>query len=275
MVKMIALDLDGTLMYTDHLTVTEGNRNALKFAHEKGAKIAVATGRTLAIIDGVFQQAPEIDYIMYSNGAGVFDRRSNEIICKSFMSFDFCGDILKTLLTEYEAFIELYIDGVDYIDAKRIKYFDGNEILPKEFLEKLTVQMTAVDDLYETARGKEIEKLTIYIPDKKEFGRAWNWLSGIDGIELASSLPISMEFTKKGVNKGYALDAMCKALGITADECMAFGDAGNDCEMLKYSRYSFAMENATEECKASAKYLTKSNGEDGVAHGIMQIMRKN
>ena len=80
MIKMIALDLDGTLMYTDHLTVTDGNKNALKYAHDKGSKIAVATGRTLAIIDGVFQQVPEIDYIIYSNGAGVWDRNKNEII---------------------------------------------------------------------------------------------------------------------------------------------------------------------------------------------------
>lgn len=272
MVKMIALDLDGTLMYTDHLTVTDGNKNALKYAHDKGSKIAVATGRTLAIIDGVFQQVPEIDYIIYSNGAGVWDRNKNEIIYKNFMSFDFCKDILKTLLTEYKAFIEVYIDGIDYIDPARTEYFADNDILPKEFLDTLALQMTAVDDLYEIARGKEIEKLTVYIPDKNEYERAWNWLSSIDGLELASSLPISMEFTKSGVNKGTALDGMCKALGITADECMAFGDAGNDCEMLEYARYSFAMANGSEECKKSAKYETKSNGEDGVAYGIMKII---
>ena len=53
MIRLIALDLDGTLMYTDHITVTEENRAALKKAHEKGASLAVATGRTLAIIGDV------------------------------------------------------------------------------------------------------------------------------------------------------------------------------------------------------------------------------
>ena len=69
MIKMIALDLDGTLMYTDHMTVTENNRRALKHAHEHGSKIAISTGRTLAIIGDVCEQVPEIDYIMFSNGA--------------------------------------------------------------------------------------------------------------------------------------------------------------------------------------------------------------
>lgn len=62
-------------------------------------------------------------------------------------------------------------------------------------------------------------------------------------------MPVSMEFTAKGVNKGTAINGMCNVLGITADECMAFGDAGNDCEMLKYCKYSFAMANGTDECK--------------------------
>ena len=270
MIKMIALDLDGTLMYTDHMTVTENNRRALRHAHEHGSKIAISTGRTLAIIGDVCEQVPEIDYIMYSNGAGVQDRKTGEIIYKNFMSYDFCRDILERL-DSLPAFIEVYIDGVDYVQPDKSKYF-GGDILPKEFIERLTEQMTPVDSLLETAKGREIEKITIYIPDKDEFNRTWNMLKATEGIQLASSLPISMEITKAGVNKGAALDGMCKALGITADECMAFGDAGNDCDMLEYAKYSFAMANGTQECKQSAKYETKSNAEDGVAYGIMQFV---
>lgn len=270
MIKMIALDLDGTLMFTDHTTVTQANRKALKSAHDKGARLTISTGRTLAIIGDVCEQVPEIDYIMYSNGAGVFDRKTGEVIYKNFMSYDFCRDILKWLDT-LPAFIEVYIDGVDYVQPDKAKYF-GGDILPKEFIEKLTEQMTSVDSLLEIAKDREIEKITIYIPDKEEFDKAWNMLEATEGIQLASSLPISMEITKIGVNKGAALDGMCKALGITADECMAFGDAGNDCEMLEYAKYSFAMANGTQECKNSAKYETKSNAEDGVAHGIMRFI---
>lgn len=272
MIKMIALDLDGTLMYTDHTTVTQANKKALKSAHDKGAKLAISTGRTLAIIGDVCEQVPEIDYIIYSNGAGVQDRKTGEVIYKNFMSPDFCRDILKKLDT-LPAFIEVYIDGVDYVQPDKAKYF-GGDILPKEFIEKLTQQMTSVDSLLDASKDKEIEKITIYIPDKDEYRKTWDMLKAIEGIQLASSLPISMEITKSGVNKGAALDGMCKALGIKAEECMAFGDAGNDCEMLEYAKYSFAMANGTQECKQSAKYETKSNAEDGVAYGIMHCLRQ-
>jgi hydroxymethylpyrimidine pyrophosphatase-like HAD family hydrolase len=49
---------------------------------------------------------------------------------------------------------------------------------------------------------------------------------------------------------------------------MSFGDAENDCPMLDFAKYSFAMENGTDECKAHAKFVTKSNAEDGVAVAV-------
>jgi Cof subfamily protein (haloacid dehalogenase superfamily) len=148
----------------------------------------------------------------------------------------------------------------------------GADFLPKEFLEKLSEQMTPIDDIIEFTKGKEIEKVTVYATDKNDFNTLWNELSKNDEICLASSMPVSMEFTAKGVNKGSAINGMCKVLGITADECMAFGDAGNDCEMLKYCKYSFAMANGTDECKKSAKYKTLSNAENGVAAGINRFI---
>ena len=81
MVKLIALDLDGTLTSADHMTVTQKTRDALKRAHDAGAKISIATGRTVAIIGDICQQVPEIDYVIYSNVAGVLDRRNQKILC--------------------------------------------------------------------------------------------------------------------------------------------------------------------------------------------------
>ena len=60
MIKLIATDLDGTLMAPDHLTVTDRTYNALKKAHDKGIKIAVATGRPMTLIDNVISQVPSL-----------------------------------------------------------------------------------------------------------------------------------------------------------------------------------------------------------------------
>ncbi|HBA94166.1 MAG TPA: Cof-type HAD-IIB family hydrolase [Ruminococcaceae bacterium] len=270
MIKLIALDLDGTLMYTDHITVTDGNRQALKRAHDKGVKIAISTGRTLAIVGDICEQVPEIDYIIYSNGASVYDRNQKKNIYTRPMDYDTCAPMLKKCI-EMSDFVEVYIDGTDYISKDKAESF-GADFLPKEFAEKLAEQMTPVDDLMAVSQGKEIEKITVYIKDDEKRSELWNELKSRKELYVASSMPVSMEFTAQGVNKGTALDGMCKVLGITDENCMAFGDAGNDCEMLEFAKYSFAMANATQKCKKSAKYDTLSNAEDGVAHGINRFI---
>ena len=58
--------------------------------------------------------------------------------------------------------------------------------------------------------------------------------------------------------------------GLSPDNLMAFGDGGNDIEMLKLAKYSYAMDNASPDAKEAAKYLAKSNNEDGVLDAIIE-----
>lgn len=270
MIKLIALDMDGTLMSPDHITVSDENRKALKEAHQKGAKISIATGRTLAIIGDVCEQVPEIDYIIYSNGAGVLDRKAQQNIYQNLMTWDFCKDIIEYLDT-LPIFLEIYVDGMSYVQESKAVYFkDG--VLPQEFIDKLLSQMTVVESLIETIKDKNIEKISIYTNNENDFQMLWDRFRMTKGIYLASALPLSMEITKSGVDKGAALKGMCETLVIKPSETMAFGDAGNDIPMLEFADYSFAMANGTEECKRAAKFQTISNGQDGVAYGIRQFI---
>lgn len=270
MIKLIALDMDGTLMSPDHITVSEENKQALKEAHDKGAKISIATGRTLAIIGDVCQQVPEVDYIIYSNGAGVLDRRAQQNIYQNLMTWDFCKDIIEYLDT-LPIFLEIYVDGMSYVQESKAIYFkDG--VLPQEFIDTLMGQMTVVDSLIDTIKGKNIEKISIYTNNESDFTVLWDKFKTTKDIYLASALPLSMEITKAGVDKGAALKGMCDALSISPDEVMSFGDAGNDIPMLEFAKYSFAMENGSEECKRAAKFQTKSNAHHGVAYGIKQYV---
>lgn len=78
-IKLIATDLDGTLMAPDHLTVTKRTYDALKSSHDKGIRLAVATGRSMVLIDNVISQVPFVDYIIYSNGACVYDKNEEKL----------------------------------------------------------------------------------------------------------------------------------------------------------------------------------------------------
>lgn len=266
MIKLIALDLDGTLMSADHLTVSEENRKALKLAHEMGAKIAIATGRTLAIIGDVCDQVPEVDYIICSNGAVVVDRKTKKPIFKNCMSWDKCAPLLN-YLDKQPAFVEVYIDGKDYVQENKAHYFES-DVLPKEFTDSLLDKMEITQELIPAVMGKEIEKVSVYINDKNKYKEVYAELESDKTLCVASALRNSIEFTNADANKGTAMAGMCDYLGITAEECMAFGDAGNDREMLKFAHFSYAMENGTDECKSAAHFETASNVDNGVALAI-------
>lgn len=270
MIKMIALDMDGTLMSPDHLTVSDENKKALKKAHNSGAKIAIATGRTVAIIGDVCEQVPEIDYIIFSNGAGVYDRKNDKLVYSNPMTFEHTTELLN-YLEEIPCFIELYIDRKSYYQIDKVKDF-CSDVFPQEFLDELLNSMIPCESLVELIQGKDVEKITVYINDKELYKTVWDHFDSDKEVSLATSFFCSMETTKAGVDKGVALKGLCDSLGITSDECMAFGDAGNDCPMLEFAKYGFAMENATDVCKKSAKFVTKSNAEDGVAYGINQYI---
>lgn len=272
MVKLIALDMDGTLTSEDHITVSDENRIALKRAHDCGASIAIATGRARSIIGNVCEQVPEIDYIIHSNGAAVYDRASQKTIYENAMPWQLAEKVL-TILNSYPIFMEVYENGKSYAQEDKIQYFT-EEVLPIEFLEEALKGMTICDDFITTLCGRNIEKITPHIFDVDMYREIWKQLKAIDELEVTSSFSVGIDITKAGADKGAAMKSMCDLLGITADECMAFGDESNDISMITFAKYGFAMGNGGDACKAAAKYITKSNAESGVAHGINQIMFK-
>ena len=97
-IKLIATDLDGTLMAPDHLTVTKRTYDALKSSHDKGIRLAVATGRSMVLIDNVISQVPFVDYIIYSNGACVYDKNEEKIIHADLIPYEKAKEIVKYFL---------------------------------------------------------------------------------------------------------------------------------------------------------------------------------
>lgn len=271
MIKLIALDLDGTLMNPDHVTVSEENKAALRAAHDAGAKIAVATGRTLSIFGDVCEQVPEIDYILYSNGAAVFDRRKKRVLHEHALSTVQCTELLDDL-DGFPAFIELYAGGQSYAQKDKEDFFPYG-VFPADFIEQARAGMVLCDDFRDVLQTRNAEKLTVYLTDKAQYRAVWDNLCGREDLEVTTSFPISIDLTRAGADKGTALQALCRHLGVLPQQCMAFGDAENDCPMLRFAHYGYAMENGSDACKRAARFLTKSNAENGVAVAVRQVMQ--
>ena len=264
-VKLIACDLDGTLLGADHITVSERNKKALLEAHEKGVKIAVATGRTLSVIYGVIEQLPFVDYVIYSNGAAVRDLKTAKTVYKEYMPENVAADICSFLL-QYPVYFEFYHNGAQHCKKGCEKYFKGMD-LPREFLEAYAASTVMDDDIMPYTQ-KGVEKINLFYFEKEYYDEIRNYLFSYAGIDCTSPVAGDIEMTAKGVDKSHALAGLCKTLGIKSGEVMAFGDADNDLGMLEFAGYGTAMANAADICKQRAKYTTLSNEEDGVAVAV-------
>lgn len=268
-IKLIASDLDGTLMAADHITVTDRTFNALKAAHDSGVKIAIATGRTLGFTANVTQQLPFIDYVIYSNGASVFDRRAEKDIYKNHISPEVTDDILSTL-GKMDLYYNAYVDGRIYVQTDKMQFYK-NRSLPQKFLDLFLSCSMECENMHSCLSGRSAEIIAMYSLDDNGKNFLIEKFRSF-GLHITSSLEGELEVTAPGVNKGTAIEGLCKAAGFKPDEVMCFGDALNDLEMLKFAEHSVAMGNAAEECKRAAKYVTSTNAEDGVARMIEKLI---
>lgn len=130
-IKLIATDLDGTLMSGDHLTVSPRTVAALQAAHDRGVCLAIATGRTLDFIDHVTAQVPFVDYVIYSNGAAVYDRKNDAHICQQLIPPKAVQRILQTLAPQ-PLYYNVYWDGGMYLEEARLPYYNSDS-LPRAF----------------------------------------------------------------------------------------------------------------------------------------------
>lgn len=264
-VKIIATDLDGTLMAPDHLTVTERTKSALVKAHEKGIKIAVATGRALSFTEGVTKQVPFADYVICSNGASVYDRNNEKFVYTNLISPEITAEAIK-LLNSLPVYYNIYADGYIYVQNGSEKYFVNSD-LPTVFIAEFASKTVNCEDIAEAIKGRGAELIDVFYNTEKTKKIIFDFFEE-NGLVLTSALSGVVSATAVGSDKGTALKGLCDIMGFTAEEAMTFGDASNDATMLKFADYSFAMENGDDICKASARFAAPSNAEDGVAQMI-------
>lgn len=271
-VKLIMTDLDGTLFKDDHVSISERNISALKSAKEKGIKICISTGRTKSLIFEATAAIPFADYIITSNGAVTYDAQTDEIITSQLLDAEKSKKVFS-VINEHSLTHEIYFQGECFLDGYSAKLYNYGNI-SAHYLKVLKDKANVVPDLSEHIGNSGVEKINIIHVTGDELESVKTEVQNIGGIFVTSSIPENLEMNNYNANKGYALKKLCKIIGIGENEVMAFGDSGNDCEMLKIAGYSYAMANAWEEAKNTAQVVTLSNEDDGVAVEIEKYLEQ-
>ncbi|WP_040951593.1 Cof-type HAD-IIB family hydrolase [Gorillibacterium massiliense] len=255
--KVIALDVDGTLITDDH-RLTEKTREAVRAMHSQGAKVVLCTGRGGNSAAPVLEQLGLEGVMITHNGAVVIDYARREVLYSCAIELEeirpviaYCRDkgIHFDLCSPYE----LYVDRIT--DKERAMY-SRFELTP---LEVENVEL--VDDM--------VVKFTLFGPEEvmDQVERDWETIgsplrkirSGVQFIDIMSP----------SVSKGDALKHVCEGWGIAAEEAMAIGNYYNDIEMIEWAGLGVAMLNSPDGVKERADVVTAvSNNEDGVAQAI-------
>lgn len=272
-IKMIGLDLDGTLL-NDKKELLPYTKHILEKALEKGVVVLVATGRPWFGVPEELRNFPGMRYALTSNGARILDVQEDRVLEEHLLDPALAEKVLD-ICGKYDTLQEVYFDGQGYAPKDKMDRVENYHKNPNmwEYMKKTRIP---VPDLYEIlhAENRPLDKVQALFADMEERKAAWKELEQIEGLELVGSLKYNIEINAAGVNKGTGLVALGKYLGIRREEIMACGDGDNDIQMLHEVGFGVAMANAEDAVKVEASYITQSNNEEGVARAIEKFVLK-
>ena len=274
-IKMIGLDLDGTLL-NEKKEVTPYTAEILKKSIDRGVTVLVATGRPITGVPKYLLDFPGMRYVLTANGGRIIDIREKKILYEELVPFDMAVKILK-VFEKYDSFREIYFDGLGYVQKEQLERIQ-DYYRTGPMINYITATRRGVDDIWEKMhemQGHGLDKVHGVFADEGERLQALKELMEIGDLEVTNALGNNLEVNAPGVNKGRGLIRLGKMLGISREEIMAFGDGTNDLKMITEVGFGVAMANGFEEVKAAADYVTCSNEEDGVAKAIEKFVLNN
>ncbi len=287
MIKVIASDMDGTLLNDAH-ELEPQTVEAIRRAQERGIRFMIATGRnfsqTMEQLDGLDLGC---DYILAS-GAEVRDEKQ-QVVSRIAMDPELCAEVFEELC-KWPVSVIFSTDSYSYrigtpeeveqsliLQAQNF-HLDISEAALREsplFL-RMKENTRASRDMEELKKaGVPIYKIFLFSEDVAMLRRLGEVLSGDGRIAVAASFETNLEITDVRAQKGPVLKAYIESLGYTMDEVMVLGDSTNDFSMLSMDfGATVAMGNAMPEVKEAAKYVTRTNQEGGVAYTIDCLLKK-
>ena len=268
MIKLIAIDVDGTLLNSKH-ELTHLNKEWIKIASDKGIIIVLASGRPVSGLVNVFKQL-EIDsskhYLLGFNGA-VIERASDySVMFERTLDIDLAKSILKhlrqfpltTILSRKNDIIVEDENGYNVQGEANMN--NMNLVVVESLLDYLDYQPNKILISGESA----------LIDQYKEAIQA----PFLGMVDFVKSAPFYFEIIVKDTNKGSSVEYLAQSLGIKQSEVMTIGDNYNDLSMIEYAGLGVAMGQADDYIKSRAQFISLSNEEDGVAFAIKNVIEK-
>lgn len=245
MIKLIASDLDGTLLRHGAQELPEGVCDQIHRLTEMGIIFVAASGRQYANLRRLF--APVQDEIAYICENGCMAYYKGRRIYKETMDDETALRLMRDIWEEKTAEILLSGEDTSYIQPKKESYLTLLRDVVKN-------NVTVVDDIFE--KREAYFKISLF--DEAGLDAVLpKWQGRYDDeLKVVVSGHQWLDFMTKGVHKGLAVKRLQEFFGISPEECMAFGDNYNDVEMLQNVKYNYVMDTAPREIRDTTRYIT-------------------
>lgn len=266
-IKLIGLDLDGTLLNSDKI-ISHKTLSTLKKAADSGIHIVPVTGRPLF---GIPKQLAALQYIRYlitSNGAITYDRHEQKILRCRCLTYSQAQSILDASRPEIWAVRDVLSNGCGHCEADVIEFMV--EISDREYVDmsKIIIENAFYYPSQAESKGELIENISIIAKNPADCSEILESVSRIKNVRIVSQGNCGFEVGSIEADKGMALVELGEKSGIDYSEIMAVGDGGNDIGMLSAVGVSVAMGNASDVLKNAADFITTNCDNDGVAAAI-------
>ena len=273
MIRLIALDIDGTLL-DSHGGIPERNHRAIARAISQGVEVVLATGRRYDFAKPIFDSLPGPLTLILSNGA-IVKTAGGRTLIRSLLPLTLARQVLADTREHRESAALIFdrpLEGqvvyerVDWDHPRHSRFFHAN----RPFISEV----------------QPLENALVEDPVQVMFTGACSAMRALF-VRLRAAGPYSVSLTeylhrdfslvdviRAGCSKGTALRAWAERRGLRPDQVMAVGDNLNDLEMLEYAGSPVLMGNALPELKARGWRVTASNDEAGVGQAIESLVLK-
>ncbi len=261
-IKLIALDIDGTLLNSQH-QLSPSNEAALRRAMDAGVKIVLATGKTrtsaVPLIAKLGLETPGV----YNQGVVVY-AGDGSILYEQILARPLAQRVVD-VATAVSCSMVAYARG-NIVTNVRDEYTD----VFIKYHEPTPIAYGSWDALFQ---ARAVNKF-IMVSTKERIDHIRPQLQQAIGHEatIVQALDYMVEILPLGASKGDGLRRVLSHLQIDPAHILAMGDGENDVEMLQLAGLGVAMGNAMPSAKAAADAVTGTNDEDGVAQALARFL---
>jgi len=249
-IKAVFFDIDGTLVSFNTHTMPESTHKALAMLRQKGIRLFISSGRPLSAIDNL--EGENFDGFVTVNGSLCW--MNGEIVHRAPVPV---SDVTNWIEYEKKNRTDCFMISSRGITMNRLTEST------QAFLDMLNFPATPILSLDEIDRNDIFQMVCLFTPDMDSHIQ-----SLLPGCSFKRWHPSFADIVKAGSDKSSGMQAILDLTGLKRDQCMAFGDGGNDIEMLQFAGLSVAMGGSEDAVVAASDYVTDSVDDDGIMNAL-------